>query len=387
MIPLFSSLVKTLVSIVLIFASRLVTVFVPDMYGNTRGMFEQIEPSVVVSILASFFIILAEYNSQQCLIVMFQNYNSIRSELNHEEEEYKKNQNILQSSLPPSVIVRMKKQVQTKQELKTSAAVAALNNDEELIGNNDMIFDNIECGTIAFVKVEEIEKFMYENEQNMSIAINFLQELFTKFDFICAQQHCHKIKSIQNIYLFCAGIEQEEQQKASSAKNEFMVNVAKTTLQFLQCFQQLRSTYKLDSNRVSSSPSTPKLEAASHSPEPTILISEADKTAADATATIHIQVAPSMGLPSNLELKIGIASGSFCAGVLGTTKFLYDIFGDAVNVASRMTYASEPGKILICGEQLVETLKEQPQVFKVESRGELDIKGKGKIQTHWLAAC
>ncbi len=50
------------------------------------------------------------------------------------------------------------------------------------------------------------------------------------------------------------------------------------------------------------------------------------------------------------EARIGIHTGSIVAGVVGTKKFAFDIWGDSVNVAQQMEYHSEPGKVNISGE-------------------------------------
>jgi adenylate cyclase len=81
-----------------------------------------------------------------------------------------------------------------------------------------------------------------------------------------------------------------------------------------------------------------------------------------------------------LAVRIGIASGSIVAGVVGTRKFFYDIWGDAVNLASRMEQSSEPGKIHLSGK-IRDLLKDD---FQLESRGPLSIKGKGTMRTWFL---
>lgn len=83
---------------------------------------------------------------------------------------------------------------------------------------------------------------------------------------------------------------------------------------------------------------------------------------------------------SPLSLRIGINHGPVIAGVIGTRKFIYDLWGDAVNVASRMESQGEPGKI-----QVTETVYQQLRhAYHLVPRGEVAIKGKGKMQTYWL---
>ncbi|MDA1036433.1 MAG: adenylate/guanylate cyclase domain-containing protein [Chloroflexi bacterium] len=82
------------------------------------------------------------------------------------------------------------------------------------------------------------------------------------------------------------------------------------------------------------------------------------------------------------ELRIGINSGDVIAGVVGTTKFHYDVWGDAVNIAARMESQGVPGKIQI-GPGAYELLKDD---FACPLRGEVEIKGKGLMQTWFLEA-
>lgn len=82
------------------------------------------------------------------------------------------------------------------------------------------------------------------------------------------------------------------------------------------------------------------------------------------------------------ELRIGINSGDVIAGVVGTTKFHYDVWGDAVNVAARMESQGVPGKIQV-GPGAYELLKDD---YACPLRGEVEIKGKGLMQTWWLEA-
>jgi adenylate cyclase len=80
------------------------------------------------------------------------------------------------------------------------------------------------------------------------------------------------------------------------------------------------------------------------------------------------------------QIRIGINSGDVIAGVVGTTKFHYDVWGDAVNIAARMESAGVPGKIQV-GPGAYALLKED---FSCVLRGEQEIKGKGLMQTWWL---
>jgi guanylate cyclase len=81
-----------------------------------------------------------------------------------------------------------------------------------------------------------------------------------------------------------------------------------------------------------------------------------------------------------LRFRIGINSGSLVAGVVGSKKMHYDIWGDSVNIASRMESQGVPDKIQVT-QETYELLKDE---FIFESRGKTTIKGKGEMQTWFL---
>ena len=81
-----------------------------------------------------------------------------------------------------------------------------------------------------------------------------------------------------------------------------------------------------------------------------------------------------------VQVRIGINSGKVVAGVIGQRKFAYDLWGDAVNLAARMEATGIPGRIQLT-EDLAAGLSDR---FEFEKRGEVEVKGKGRIATCFL---
>jgi class 3 adenylate cyclase len=81
------------------------------------------------------------------------------------------------------------------------------------------------------------------------------------------------------------------------------------------------------------------------------------------------------------NLRVGIHSGPVVAGVVGKRKFAFDIWGDTVNIASRMESAGEAGKVNVSAYAYHLIRRD----FECEYRGKLDAKGKGEVDMYFVS--
>jgi len=113
------------------------------------------------------------------------------------------------------------------------------------------------------------------------------------------------------------------------------------------------------------------------------------------------------GFPERLDIRIGLHCGPLVAGIVGDERLQYDVWGDTVNVASRMESTGEPGKIQVSsafatalgnGEsgmgnaaeaRVIPSASEEPHSlfpipYSLRERGAIEVKGKGTMTTYWL---
>ena len=94
---------------------------------------------------------------------------------------------------------------------------------------------------------------------------------------------------------------------------------------------------------------------------------------------VHITREHAMEHHVSMKLRVGINSGPVVAGVIGKSKYIYDLWGDTVNLASRMESGGMPDSIQVT-RAVYEKLKDE---FVFEPRGTIEVKGKGSVEA-WL---
>jgi class 3 adenylate cyclase len=115
---------------------------------------------------------------------------------------------------------------------------------------------------------------------------------------------------------------------------------------------------------------------------PTVIPEHAERCALMALDMIEVLHHFNRRNSTNLDVRIGINSGPVVAGIIGTRKFAYDLWGDTVNVASRMETHSQPGVIQVSAG----TYGLLAEKFVFEERGTIDIKNLGPMATYRLVS-
>lgn len=194
---------------------------------------------------------------------------------------------------------------------------------DQLKYGHSVIPEAYESVTVCF---SDIKDFTSIAAQSSPIeVVNLLNHLYTEFDDCIAQYDVYKVETIGDSYMVVSGL--------------------------------------------------PIRNGDLHAKE----VSEMSLALLDLIRNFRIPHLPHVGL----QLRIGIHSGPCASGVVGTKMFRYCLFGDTVNTASRMESHGEPMKIHI-SEETAAILARFGDTFQVESRGRVDIKGKGLMNTFWL---
>ncbi len=182
--------------------------------------------------------------------------------------------------------------------------------------SDEMIADRFDSASILFADVAGFTPMSARLEPEAVVTL--LNEVFTEFDALVDERDLEKIKTIGDAYMVASGVPVPRQDHARA-----ICDLALELLDHL-------ATREFGGHR--------------------------------------------------LQMRIGVASGPVTAGIIGRKKFAYDLWGDTVNLASRMESSGMPGRIQLAGA----TAALVSPWFTCESRGEIEVKGKGRMESWWL---
>jgi len=188
---------------------------------------------------------------------------------------------------------------------------------DRLKGSHERIADQFVAASILFADVVDFTPLA--ERLPPADVVGFLDHLFSQFDALVERHGLEKVKTIGDCYMAVAGVPDPRPDHARKA-----------------------ALLALDMR--------------------------------DVVATSAVAGRPAV------ELRIGINSGPVVGGVIGKKRFLYDLWGDAVNTASRMESHGTPGEIQIT-RATYELLKDE---FVCRRRGTIPVKGKGQMETWYL---
>jgi tetratricopeptide (TPR) repeat protein len=184
------------------------------------------------------------------------------------------------------------------------------------------IADNIDNASTVFIDL--VGFTAYSKDKNASDVLKMLNSIFSRIDNLVNKNGLEKIKTIGDGYMAASGVPEYQSDHALRAAN-FAIDVKNE----LESFNLQNGT--------------------------------------------------------NISARIGIESGPLVAGVIGEMKFIYDLWGDSVNTASRMESTGIPNKVHIT-ENFKEELDKNNYKFTFSKPVELDVKGKGIMKTYYIEA-
>ena len=187
---------------------------------------------------------------------------------------------------------------------------------ERLKAGDELIADKFAEATVLFADIVEFTKLAAS--MAAPSLVELLNDLFTRFDLAASELGIEKIKTIGDAYMAVCGLPEV-------------------------CDDHTERTVKMAQRLIE----------------------------------ISRQFSAERGI--SLQLRVGVNSGPVVAGIIGRRKFIYDLWGDTVNVASRMESCGVPDAVQVT-RPVFERLQDR---YSFEARGAVNVKGKGEVET-WL---
>jgi len=188
---------------------------------------------------------------------------------------------------------------------------------ERLKQDQSIIADTFAEVTVLFADIVGFTQI--SSQISPSELVSLLNEIFSTFDRLAEKHGLEKIKTIGDAYMVVGGLPMPRSDHAEA--------IAEMALDMQQAIAEFSNTHKQD-----------------------------------------------------FRIRIGIHSGPVVAGVIGIKKFIYDLWGDTVNTASRMESHGLPGRIQVTSA-IYERLQDK---YLLQSRGTIEVKGKGEMNTYFL---
>jgi class 3 adenylate cyclase len=188
---------------------------------------------------------------------------------------------------------------------------------QRLRDGEPLIADRFDDVTLLFADIVEFTRL--SATMSASELVGVLNEVFTVFDGLVERYGLEKVKTIGDAYMVVGGL--------SDRSDDHTARVAVMALDLAAAVERIEAAVRL-----------------------------------------------------GIRFRIGIHCGPVVAGVIGTKKFIYDIWGDTVNLASRMESHGVPGQVQVT-HAVMERLE---RAFRFEARGLIDVKGKGPTPTYFL---
>ncbi|CAD7953055.1 unnamed protein product, partial [Amoebophrya sp. A25] len=225
--------------------------------------------------------------------------------------------------------------------------------------------------SILFAHVAHFAEFAMEVEpQDL---VDFLNMMFGQFDRIV-----EKIKTIGDGYMAACGLPDPNPLHAKAVARAAIGMIKLSTLGFFRHPGATAYQEQPSKRQSSEIPSSGETECGGFS---ALTLSCGSSSSTSSCGTSSRTPSTSAGKEGNhIALRIGIHSGPCVAGVIGEKKFAFDVWGDAVNVASRMESSGEDGKIH-CSQAMRDLLYDD---FECVPRGRMYVKGKGEMNTFFV---